>query len=75
MTQFDELAEIYEEFSRLPFRRELEFPSVLGVLGDLSGLRVLDLGCGSGVYSRTPARCGAGRTPPATARSMWRTPM
>ncbi|MFE4175268.1 class I SAM-dependent methyltransferase [Streptomyces sp. NPDC056909] len=61
MTQFDELAEIYEEFSRLPFRRELEFPSVLGVLGDLSGLRVLDLGCGSGVYSRTLARCGAGR--------------
>ncbi|MFJ5226294.1 class I SAM-dependent methyltransferase [Streptomyces sp. NPDC088400] len=61
MTQFDELAEMYEEFSRLPFRQELEFPSVLEALGHLSRLRVLDLGCGSGVYSRTLARGGAER--------------
>ncbi|MEV8288671.1 class I SAM-dependent methyltransferase [Streptomyces niveus] len=59
MTQFDELPDIYEEFSRSPFRQELEFPSVFGSLGDLSGLRVLDLGCGNGVYSRALARHGA----------------
>ncbi|MFE3826878.1 class I SAM-dependent methyltransferase [Streptomyces sp. NPDC059092] len=61
MTQFDDLAEIYEEFSRLPFRRELEFPSVLGEMGDPSRLRILDMGCGSGVYDRALARHGAGR--------------
>ncbi|MFJ2555975.1 MULTISPECIES: class I SAM-dependent methyltransferase [unclassified Streptomyces] len=61
MTQFDELADIYEEFSRLPFRRELEFPSVIGLLGDPSRLRIVDMGCGSGVYSRVLARRGAGQ--------------
>ncbi|MFC9652021.1 class I SAM-dependent methyltransferase [Streptomyces sp. NPDC056937] len=58
VTQFDELARIYDDFSRLPFRRDLEFPSVFGLLGDLSRLKVLDLGCGSGVYSRALARSG-----------------
>ncbi|MFJ8282406.1 class I SAM-dependent methyltransferase [Streptomyces griseoviridis] len=61
MTQFDELGDVYEEFSRHPFRRELEFPSVLDLLGDVSDLRVLDLGCGSGVYGRALARHGAGQ--------------
>ncbi|MDX8054362.1 class I SAM-dependent methyltransferase [Lentzea sp. BCCO 10_0798] len=58
-SQFDELAALYEEFSRQPFRQELEFPSVLAALGDVSGLRVLDLGCGSGVYTRKLAGLGA----------------
>lgn len=58
-SQFDDLAELYERFSAQPFRRELEFPSVLRVLGDVTGLHVLDLGCGSGVYSRMLAAAGA----------------
>lgn len=58
-SQFDELAALYEEFSRQPFRQELEFPSVLAALGDVSGLRILDLGCGSGVYTRMLAGLGA----------------
>jgi toxoflavin synthase len=59
MNQFDQAAAVYEEFSRGPFRMGLEFPSVLGALGDMHGLRVLDMGCGSGVYSRALARGGA----------------
>jgi SAM-dependent methyltransferase len=51
---------LYEEFSQTDFRRFLEFPSVLAALGDAKGLRVLDFGCGSGVYSRLLADQGAG---------------
>ncbi|TDD29604.1 class I SAM-dependent methyltransferase [Actinomadura sp. KC06] len=58
-SQFDDLAMLYERFSEQPFRRELEFPSVLEAVGEAAGLRVLDLGCGSGVYSRKLARGGA----------------
>ena len=69
-SQFDELAALYEEFSRQPFRQELEFPSVLGALGDVSGLRVLDLGCGSGVYTRKLAGLGAAVTGVDESRGM-----
>ncbi|MET9478858.1 class I SAM-dependent methyltransferase [Streptomyces sp. NPDC006638] len=60
MAPFDQAALVYEEFSAGPFRQHLEFPSVLGLLGDMSQLRVLDMGCGNGVYSRMLARAGAG---------------
>ncbi|WIY00980.1 class I SAM-dependent methyltransferase [Amycolatopsis mongoliensis] len=68
--QFDDLAELYEEFSRQPFRQELEFPSVLAALGDVSGLRVLDFGCGSGVYTRKLAGLGAAVTGVDESRGM-----
>ncbi|KAI1372461.1 S-adenosyl-L-methionine-dependent methyltransferase [Hypoxylon crocopeplum] len=58
-SQFDSLAELYIDFSELPFRRHLEFPSVLELVGPVDGLRVLDLGCGSGVYARKLANDGA----------------
>ncbi|MGW7519512.1 class I SAM-dependent methyltransferase [Streptomyces sp. NPDC054796] len=58
-SQFDALAQMYEEFSELPFRRHMEFPTVFSLLGEVSGLRLLDLGCGSGVYSRLLAASGA----------------
>ncbi|GHE75508.1 hypothetical protein GCM10018785_49840 [Streptomyces longispororuber] len=59
--QFDELGQIYEESSGMAFRQRLEFPTVLGHLGDLASLDVLDFGCGSGVYTRLLARSGARR--------------
>ncbi|TCO59603.1 class I SAM-dependent methyltransferase [Actinocrispum wychmicini] len=59
LSQFDDLAELYEQFSTQPFRRELEFTSVLATLGRTEGTRVLDLGCGSGVYTRLLAGAGA----------------
>jgi toxoflavin synthase len=57
--QFDQLGEVYDVFSTSPFRRHLEFPAALGALGDVTGRAVLDLGCGSGVYSRMLRRRGA----------------
>ncbi|MFJ5611492.1 class I SAM-dependent methyltransferase [Streptomyces sp. NPDC093221] len=59
-SQFDALAQLYEDFSALPFRQHLEFPTVLGAVGTVNAERkVLDLGCGSGVYSRMLAGRGA----------------
>lgn len=60
-TQFDQLAEAYERsFDEALFRRHVEQFSILAALGDLDGARVVELGCGSGVYSRLLARRGAG---------------
>lgn len=59
-TQFDELALAYERsMSVLPFRQHIEMHSFLSAVGDVRGLRVLDLGCGSGFYARELARRGA----------------
>jgi toxoflavin synthase len=57
--QFDSLSSVYEDFSGLAFRKYLEFPTVLSLIGDPAGLRVLHFGCGTGVYCRCLARAGA----------------
>ncbi len=41
------------------YHRHLILPALLAVIGDVSGISVLDLGCGSGVLSRILARRGA----------------
>ncbi|OON71442.1 class I SAM-dependent methyltransferase [Streptomyces tsukubensis] len=57
---FDQAAELYgASEAGLPFRRHIEIPSVLAALGDLRGKRVVDLGCGAGLYARLVARGGA----------------
>jgi toxoflavin synthase len=59
-TQFDQLATMYDRsIDLLPWRRPIEMHSVLTTLGDLTGLRALDWGCGSGLYSRLLADHGA----------------
>jgi len=49
---FDEYAGLYEKMLTWPYRKELELPTLRQLLGDLSGLKVLDFGCGPGVISR-----------------------
>jgi SAM-dependent methyltransferase len=61
VSQFDELAALYEDMALLPWRRNLEIPTVLGLLGDLTDQDVLDIGCGSGLYCRKLAQGGARR--------------
>ncbi|KAI0380263.1 S-adenosyl-L-methionine-dependent methyltransferase [Hypomontagnella monticulosa] len=58
-SQFDSLARLYVDFSELDFRQHLEFPSVFGLIGQVDGQRILDLGCGSGVFARQLAKKGA----------------
>jgi len=52
---------MYEDMFRLPLRSFLERFSVLSQLGELSGRSVLDIGCGTGVYSRELMRRGAAK--------------
>lgn len=61
MSQFDLLAPIYDNMDILPFRKEIEIPSVLKMLGDISGMSVLDFGCGSGYYACLLKKRGAKR--------------
>jgi 2-polyprenyl-3-methyl-5-hydroxy-6-metoxy-1,4-benzoquinol methylase len=58
---WDELAPVYElARSRLDwFDRILEWPAQRAVLGDVTGLRILDAGCGSGAKAVALAEGGA----------------
>ncbi len=45
-----------------PMRNALHYPSVLQILGNVSGRHVLDLGCGDGRFDRLLAKSGANVT-------------
>lgn len=59
--EYDAIAEEYRESKLIPFRLEVEKPTLLAVLGDVRGLSVLDLACGEGIFSRLVRRMGAAR--------------
>ena len=54
MTQMvnEDISQGYEHSKRLPFRKYVEEYSLFQIAGDISGLRVLDLACGTGKYTR-----------------------
>ncbi|MET9728505.1 class I SAM-dependent methyltransferase [Streptomyces zaomyceticus] len=56
---YDEIGEAFEGFKGLPLARYVEAPSFLGMVGDVSGRKVIDLACGTGFYSRELKRRGA----------------
>ena len=59
-SQFEDLAHLYEQsFEVWPYRRDVEQYSVRAALGDVTGMSALDLGCGSGDYTRFLASLGA----------------
>jgi SAM-dependent methyltransferase len=58
-TQYDAIAERYRDSKDSPVRRYVERPTILGLAGDVRGMRVLDLACGDGHYTRELARRGA----------------
>ncbi|MFE5564713.1 class I SAM-dependent DNA methyltransferase [Amycolatopsis japonica] len=59
--QYDAIAESFAESAGLPARAQAEIPSVLDLLGDIRDLEVLDLACGTGLYSRLAKALGARR--------------
>ena len=59
--QFSPLAEFYVDMMSWPMRAKVEIPSVINVLGNVSGLSVLDFGCGPGYYARKIKSLGAKR--------------
>ncbi|MFE7807277.1 class I SAM-dependent methyltransferase [Streptomyces sp. NPDC057430] len=56
---YDEIGEAFEGFKTLPLARYVEAPSFLGMVGDVTGKRVIDLACGTGFYTRELKRRGA----------------
>ena len=52
MTDFDQVTNYTNYIEDDPFRRGLHFPAVEEVLGDLNKKRILDIGCGDGLFSR-----------------------
>jgi len=57
---YDELAERYDEAVREgPYNANLEFPATVSLVPDVDGKRVLDAGCGTGVYTAWLAEQGA----------------
>ena len=59
MAQYDAIAAAYQDSKQLPFRKHIERHTLFEALGDLRGLRVLDLACGEGFYTRLLKLAGA----------------
>jgi toxoflavin synthase len=59
--EYDQFPGEYKKSKQLPFRAYIEAPMLFGMLGDVSGLTVLDLACGEGHYTRMIRRRGAAR--------------
>lgn len=61
--QYDaDIVALYDRgFTEVPLRRYVELPSVWQILGDVTGLSVLDLASGTGYYAKELRRRGAAR--------------
>ena len=59
MTDFDQVTNYTNYIKDDPFRRGLHFPAVEEVLGDLNKKRILEIGCGDGLFSLLLAERGA----------------
>ncbi len=59
MTDFGQFRNYASYIKDDPFRRGLHFPAVEQVLGDLKKKRILDVGCGDGLFPRLLAERGA----------------
>ncbi|HVG57360.1 MAG TPA: class I SAM-dependent methyltransferase [Hyalangium sp.] len=59
--QFDALAKVIEASAETPIRKYFEEFTFFNALGHISGRSVLDVACGSGLYTRRFKRRGAGR--------------
>ena len=59
MTDYNEIADQYHKVKQIPIKKHSEEYTVLKCLGPLGGLKILDLACGDGYYSRLFCEGGA----------------
>ena len=59
MTDFGQMRQYANYVQRDPFRRGLHYPAVSEALGDVNKKRILDVGCGDGLFPRLLAKRGA----------------
>ncbi|MGD8151225.1 class I SAM-dependent methyltransferase [Ornithinimicrobium sp. Y1694] len=60
MTDYDQFAEDYDKKARSsPQTTQYDRPAMLALLGEIAGARVLDAGCGSGLYAEDLLQLGA----------------
>ena len=59
MTDFGQIKNYADYIKEDPFRRGLHFPAIEEILGDLNKRRILDVGCGDGLFPRLLAEQGA----------------
>lgn len=60
MSSYDAFADSFAAHAEdSAYNAHYDRPAVLGLLGDVSGCRVLDVGCGSGLYAEELTRRGA----------------
>ena len=59
MTDFGQMWKYASYIRKDPFRRGLHYPAIEKVLGDLNKKRILDVGCGDGLFPRLLAKHGA----------------
>lgn len=62
-TDYNQIARQYQEAKKQPWRELVESYSLLDLVGDVAGKRVLDLACGEGYHTRKLAGAGAGGAP------------
>jgi SAM-dependent methyltransferase len=62
-TQYDQIADLYVAISdaTMLIRAHVEQPTVLTALGSIAGRSILDVACGTGMYSRLLKQRGAAR--------------
>jgi hypothetical protein len=56
---YEKIADVYEASMRLPFRDAVEQYTLMGILGDVTGVKAVDMACGDGFYARLLKRAGA----------------
>ncbi|AFY62690.1 class I SAM-dependent methyltransferase [Synechococcus sp. PCC 6312] len=59
MAEYDTIANLFQASRELPFRWHSEAYTYLKEIGDVTDLRILDLACGEGIYSRYFKQQGA----------------
>ena len=59
-SEYDAIAGAYKDSKQLSFREYIEEYTLLDTLGDINGVKALDLACGEGFYTRKLNRAGAG---------------